>query len=200
MFQKLCSSCLPAFIAGRLFYAYLTVTFPRSAHIITREGMMMDFQELYDSYSQDVYRFALWLAGDESKAEDLTSETFIRAWTRKDEIRTATLKAYLISIARNLYLMQLRKESRMTDLDDNHSDPSPGPDRVTESRHELSRIEQILKSMRECDRTAFVLRVKHELPYNDIARILGLSLTSAKVKVHRVRKKLLNDRIKREGY
>ena len=159
---------------------------------------MMDFQELYDSYSQDVYRFALWIAGDRSRAEDLTSETFIRAWTRRDTIRTATLKAYLISIARNLYLMQLRKDSRLADLEDVHSDPSPGPDRVTESRHELSRIEQILQTMRECDRTASVLRVKHELPYVDIARILGLSITSAKVKVHRVRRKLLNDRIKKE--
>ena len=158
----------------------------------------MDFQELYDSYSKDVYRFALWLAGDGSVAEDLTSETFIRAWTRREEIRTETLKAYLISIARNLYLMQLRKENRMTELEDIHSDPSPGPDRVAESRDELSRIEQILLTMRECDRTAFVLRVKHELPYADIARILGLSLTSAKVKVHRIRRKLLSDRINKE--
>ncbi len=158
----------------------------------------MDFQELYDSYSQDVYRFALWISRDRAKAEDLTSETIIRAWTRREDIRTETLKAYLISIARNLYLMQLRKESRMADLDDIHSDPSPGPDRVTESRHELSRIEQILLTMHECDRTAFVLRVKHELPYTDIARILGLSLASAKVKVHRVRKRLLADRMKKE--
>lgn len=158
----------------------------------------MDFQELYDSYAHDVYRFALWLAGDEAKAEDLTSETFIRAWTRRDDIRTETLKAYLISIARNLHLMQLRKDSRMTDLEDIHSDTSPGPDRYTESRHELSRIEQILLTMRECDRTAFVLRVQHDLPYAEIARILGLSLTSAKVKVHRVRKRLLIDRIEKE--
>jgi len=158
----------------------------------------MDVQDLYDSYSKDVYRFALWLSGDRARAEDLTSETFIRAWTRRENIRTETLKAYLISIARNLYLMQIRKEKRMTDLEDIHSDPSPGPDRVTESRHELSRIEQILESMRECDRTAFVLRVKHELPYADIARILGLSLTSAKVKVHRVRKRLLTDRMEKE--
>jgi RNA polymerase sigma-70 factor (ECF subfamily) len=160
--------------------------------------MKLDFQDLYDSYSKDVYRFALWLSGDRAKAEDLTSETFIRAWTRRDAIRTETLKAYLISIARNLYLMQIRKESRVTDLEDIHSDPSPGPDRVTESRHELSRIEEILQSMRECDRTAFVLRVKHELPYADIARILGLSLASAKVKVHRVRKRLLIDRMEKE--
>lgn len=159
----------------------------------------MDFQDLYDSYSKDVYRFALWLSGDRARAEDLTSETFIRAWTRRESIRTETLKAYLISIARNLYLMQIRKEKKMTDLEDIHSDPAPGPDRVTESRHELSRIEQLLESMRECDRTAFILRVKHELPYADIASILGLSLTSAKVKVHRVRKKLLTDRMEKEG-
>ena len=52
--------------------------------------------------------------------------------------------------------------------------------------------------MQECDRTAFILRVRHELPYAEIARVLGISLTSAKVKVHRIRKKLLTDRIEKE--
>ena len=39
---------------------------------------MNDFLNLYESYVKDVYRFALWLAGDRSEAEDITSETFIR--------------------------------------------------------------------------------------------------------------------------
>lgn len=158
----------------------------------------MDFQDLYDSYAHDVYRFALWLSGEKAEAEDVTSETFIRAWARRDEIRTETLKAYLLSIARNIHLGKLRKDRRRVELEDIHADPSPGPDRFTESRHELGRVEQILRGMRECDRTAFVLRVKHELPYTEIAHIMGLSLTSAKVKVHRVRKKLLTDRIEKE--
>ena len=158
----------------------------------------MDFQDLYDSYAHDIYRFALWLSGHKADAEDVTSETFIRAWARRDEIRTETLKAYLLSIARNIYLGRLRKENRRVELEDIHADPSPGPDRVTESRHELDRVEQILRGMRECDRTAFVLRVKHDLPYAEIARVMDLSLTSAKVKVHRVRKKLLTDRIEKE--
>jgi DNA-directed RNA polymerase specialized sigma24 family protein len=45
--------------------------------------------------------------------------------------------------------------------------------------------------MPEIDRAAFVMRVQHELPYAEIARALGLSLTATKVKVHRVRRKLL---------
>jgi RNA polymerase sigma-70 factor (ECF subfamily) len=159
----------------------------------------MDFQELYDSHSDDVYRFALWMTGEVSRAEDLTSETFVRAWTRREEIRTETLRAYLLSIARNLYLMHIRKDKRTTELDDIHPDPSPGPDRFAESRDELGRVENLLREMNECDRTAFMLRVKHGLPYAEIAGVLGVSLSSAKVKVHRVRKRLLTDRMEREA-
>ncbi len=158
----------------------------------------MDFQELYDSYAPDVYRFSLWLSGDRTDAEDVTSETFVRAWARRDDIRTETLKAYLFAIARNVYLDRQRKDRRRVKLEDIHTDPSPGPDRKTESRLELHRVEQVLRGMHECDRTAFILRVRHELPYAEIARVLGISLTSAKVKIHRVRKKLLTDRIEKE--
>ncbi|MCA9927507.1 MAG: hypothetical protein KC419_03475, partial [Anaerolineales bacterium] len=49
---------------------------------------MLNFQALYESYAADVYRFALWLAGDRLEAEDITSETFIRAWTHRSPIRT----------------------------------------------------------------------------------------------------------------
>jgi RNA polymerase sigma-70 factor (ECF subfamily) len=159
----------------------------------------MDFQELYDSYSDDIYRFSLWMTGSRESAEDLTSETFIRAWTRRDSIRTVTLKAYLLSIARNLYLMQVRKESKRAELDDIHTDPSPGPDRIAESRQELGRVEGVLSAVRECDRTAFMLRVKYELPYTDIASILDISLTSAKVKVHRVRKRIITEVLGKEN-
>ena len=159
----------------------------------------MDFEELYDSYSTDVYRFAFWLAGDSAEAEDVTSETFVRAWTRRDAIRTETLKAYLFTIARNVYLGRQRKLKRQVILEDVHTDPSPGPDKLLESQLALQRVITILQDLPENDRTAFILRVQQELPYAEIARVLGISLTSAKVKVHRVRKKLLTDRIEREA-
>jgi len=152
---------------------------------------MLSFQDLYDYYANDVYRFTFWLSGDGYEAEDITSETFIRAWTSNNSIRTETLKAYLFTIARNLYLERQRKRKREVILEDTHSDPNPGPDKLVEYRLEIQRIQKVLQVLPEVDRAAFILRVQHELPYDEIARILELSLSATKVKVHRIRKKLL---------
>ena len=159
---------------------------------------MLNFRDLYETYAADVYRFALSLSGERTEAEDITSETFIRAWAKRETIQTETLKAYLFTIARNIYLSHLRKNKREEPLVDIHPDPLPGPDRSVESQSELRRIHALLNTMPETDRAAFVMRVQHELPYREIARALQLSVTTAKVKVHRVRKRLLHDRLKRE--
>ena len=152
---------------------------------------MLNFQDLYEEYAPEVYRFVFWLARDDSEAEDITSETFVRAWVNLKKIRTETMKAYLFTIARNLFLEHARKNKRQVALEDIILDPSPSPDHQVESHLKLARIKQYLHTLNEIDRTAFILRVQHELPYAEIARVLGLSLTSTKVKVHRVRKKLL---------
>ena len=161
---------------------------------------MIDFNHLYETYAADVYRFSLWLAGEDADAEDITSETFVRAWSRRDDIRTETLKAYLFAIARNLYLEGRRKSERHTALEDVYPDPSPGPDRLLETRMDLERVWEVLRNLPEDDRAAFIMRAEHGLSYEEIARVLGLSLSSAKVKVHRVRRRLLTDRIEREGF
>ena len=152
---------------------------------------MFDFQDLYKTYATDVYRFSYWLCGDAVDAEDITSETFLRAWTHRATIRTETMKAYLLSIARNLYLERLRKHRLHTELSNTMPDPSPGVDRRIEDRDELVRIQGALQQINEVDRAAFILRVQHELPYAEIARVLQLSLSAVKVKVHRVRLKLI---------
>jgi RNA polymerase sigma factor (sigma-70 family) len=161
---------------------------------------MLTFEDLYESYSADVYRFSFWLAGNNSEAEDITSETFIRAWVGRHPIRTETLKAYLFTIARNVYLEQLRKRKREVALDEAHSNPVPGPDKLVESRFEIEQVKRVLLTLPEIDRAAFVLRVQHELPYAEIARVLKISLITAKVKVHRVRKKLLKTCMVEEVY
>jgi RNA polymerase sigma-70 factor (ECF subfamily) len=152
---------------------------------------MLNFQDLYESYATEVYRFALWFAGDSHEAEDITAETFVRAWAHNSAIRTETLKAYLFTIARNVHLERQRKSQRQVPLEDGYPDPAPGPEKVVAQRLELQRVRGVLQTCPEVDRTAFVLRVQHALPYAEIARVLGLSLTATKVKVHRVRKKLL---------
>jgi len=159
---------------------------------------MLNFEDLYEAYATEVYRFALRLSGDRDDAQDITSETFVRAWAHSSTIRTETLKAYLFTIARNLYLEQQRKRKRQAALDDVYADSAPGPDRVAESQLELQRVQRVLQTLPEIDRSAFLLRVQHELPYAEIARVLGLSLTTAKVKVHRVRKRLIATRIDKE--
>lgn len=160
---------------------------------------MLDFQGLYESHAADVYRFAFWLTGDRTEAEDVTSETFVRAWAKRDKIRTETLKAYLFAIARNVFLERRRKQSPQVALEDVYSDPSPGPDTLVESQIELARVQKILRTLPEIDRAAFILRVQHEMPYAEIARTLRVSLTAAKVKVHRVRKKLIAARSEMEA-
>lgn len=156
---------------------------------------MLNFENLYETYAKDVYRFAYWLAGDGAEAEDITSETFVRAWAHNSRIRTVTLKAYLFTIARNVFLERLRKHKRQVGLEDIYPDPSPGPERQSEINANLHQIRRILQTLPEIDRSAFILRVQHQLPYAEIARALEISLSSAKVKVHRVRKKLLAARI-----
>jgi RNA polymerase sigma-70 factor (ECF subfamily) len=159
---------------------------------------MLSFQELYESYATEVYRFAFSLSGERAEAEDITSETFIRAWVKKSTIRTETLKAYLMTIARNTFLERRRKSRREVALEETLSDPAAGPEDRAETRLELMRIEKLLQTLPEIDRAAFVLRVRHGLPYEEIARVLEITLASAKVKVHRVRRRLLAARIERK--
>ncbi len=161
---------------------------------------MINFQDLYESYASEVYRFSLWMAGDNIEAEDITSETFIRAWVYNNKIRTETLKAFLFTISRNLYLERLRKRKNQVILNDVYPDPTPGPDKMTESQSTLKRVKKMLQTVPEIDRAAFVMRVQHELPYDEIARSLKLSLTAVKVKVHRVRKKLIAKCIDKEVF
>ena len=159
---------------------------------------MLNFQDVYESYATDVYRFAFWLAGNRLEAEDFSSEAFARAWASRKPIRTETLKAYLMTIARNYYLERLRKSKREVALEDVHPSPAPGPDQLVAYRLELEQARRVLQTLPEVDRAAFILRVEHELPYTEIARVLELSLSAAKVKVHRVRRKLLAARIEGE--
>ena len=159
---------------------------------------MITFHDLYQKYAKDVYRFAYWLCGSAMEAEDLTAETFTRAWTSRKEIRTATVKAYLFAIARNLYLEQLRKDKRLVQLEPDITDPLPQPEKSVEHRLDLQMAQELIQSLPEVDRTVFLLRVQHDLPYAEIARVTDLSLSAVKVKVHRVRLQLAEMELNKE--
>ncbi|MBK8990045.1 MAG: RNA polymerase sigma factor [Chloroflexi bacterium] len=151
---------------------------------------MMTFHDLYEQYAPDVYRFAFWLSGSAADADDITAETFVRAWAGSQKIRTETVKAYLFTIARNLYLKQAARARREVALDETLVAPLPEPDGQLARREVLTAVFRQLHQLSEADRTAFILRIQYELPYAEIARILAISEAAAKVKVHRARLKL----------
>src|SRR5215467_5437898 len=107
---------------------------------------MIRFHDLYESYARDVYRFALYLSSDPALADDITSETFIRVWSSPEPVRLATVKAYLLTIARNLWLMERRRSLRRQDLDDTIPDSSQSVSRQAEVKDELDRV---LRALRE---------------------------------------------------
>jgi len=148
---------------------------------------MSDFSELYRRYADDVFRFALYLTGNRADAEDITSEVFVRLWASSEPIRSQTVKGYLCTIARNLFLHGMRRKSRRVDLPDELSDASAGPQERAERKEELERVMMRLQRLPEIDRAALLMRALEDLPYEEIALALGISVTAAKVKVHRSR-------------
>ena len=158
---------------------------------------MTDFHELYNRYASDIYRFALYLSGDAAEAEDIAAETFARALTGKAPLVSATVKGYLLTIARNLHLESLRRRKRLSGLPADVPDPSPNFEHVVSHKTELEAVQAYLQTLPEVDRAALLLRVDG-VTYVEIANALNISLASAKVKVHRLRLKLAEWRGKRE--
>lgn len=158
---------------------------------------MTTFSEIYQRYSVDVFRFALGLSNDPAWASDLTAETFVRALVSPNPIRLPTVKAYLFTITRHLYLHAWRKERRLMTLEDSLADGEAGPEQLAEHREELRAVLAALQELPEVDRAALLMRAGDELPYDVIASALGISLAAAKVKIHRARMKL--NRIRRES-
>ena len=159
-----------------------------------RLSATIDPAELYRRYGADVYRFALYLCGNAAEAEDIASETFVRVFTAAARVDAATVKGYLFTIARNLFLQARRRAPHEALDDEAWHDPGPGPEAIAEGRDELRAVLAALGALAEDERAALLMRAFHELPYEEIAATLGTSVTAAKVKVHRARLKLARRR------
>jgi len=159
----------------------------------------MTFEQLYTTYFPDVYRFAVWLTHDTTQAEDVASETFIRAWAKRDRLRTETLKGYLFAIARNIFIKHRHRSDKNEQLPEELTDGSPDPHRAAAARMDLDRVARALSQMPSPDRLALVLRTEHSLPYEEIARVLEISVGAARVKVHRARRRLLAESMNHNG-
>jgi RNA polymerase sigma-70 factor (ECF subfamily) len=145
------------------------------------------FHSLYEAHAKGVYRFARYLTGSDDAAADITSETFLRAWAGRDTVRVETAKAYLLAIARNL----ARDRGRFA----NQWREAPMPDRPVssnaEARIELHRTLASVRALPAEYREPLLLAASGA-SYDEIARVLGISVSTAKIRVHRARLKLVS--------
>jgi RNA polymerase sigma-70 factor, ECF subfamily len=156
---------------------------------------LVDFAGLYAAHARDVRRFALFLSGEPALADDLVSESFVRAWTARDRVDLTTVRAYLFAIVRNLFLHHLRDERRRAPLDESAADDRPSPEARASDQGDLKLVMAALARLPEIDRAALLMRADEQLPYEEIASALRISVASAKVKVHRARLKLAEARL-----
>jgi RNA polymerase sigma-70 factor (ECF subfamily) len=151
---------------------------------------MHDFHDLYERYARILYRYAVALSGNPAEAEDLVADAFVRLWAAPGEIRDATVKAYLFTIVRNLFLTRRGRAARQVPLDDRLPDATVDPESRVESALELASLQPHLAALDPVDRTALLMRAADGVSYDDIALALGLSAGAVRVRVHRARARL----------
>ena len=170
-----------------------------------REGDTPAFEALVQKYQQPVFNLLYRTLQDAAEAEDLAQNVFLQVYKSAHRYRvTAKFSTWLFTIARNLSLNELRRRSRhpadsldQTGPDDDHSAPRqfedvkacPPPDQVL-SRELSAKVEQAIAALPEKQRTALLLCREEELSYEEIARVVGCSLSATKSLIHRARETL----------
>src|SRR3954471_2818543 len=131
------------------------------------------FAQLYDRHVVRIYRHIYYMVSDSSTAEDLTAQTFLKAWEAIDRYkeRGAPFVAWLLRIAHNLTVSFLRAKRDHSELDDTYVDQKLGrnpEDALQQSTDEKSVREAVLR-LREEQRQVIMLRFVEELDYREVA-------------------------------
>ena len=170
-----------------------------------KRGDTAAFAALVDKYKQPLLNFVARTLRDPTEAEDLAQNVFVQAWKSRTRYRaSAKFSTWLFTIARNLCLNELRRRSGHTaePLDAPHPEHEgeplhQPPDAQTASppdallHIELERkIEEALAALPENQRTAILLCRQEELSYEEIAEVLGCSLSATKSLIFRGRETL----------
>lgn len=154
---------------------------------------MTEYEDLYRSYFQDVFLYIKSLANDEHIAEDITSETFLKAIQSIDSFkRNCDIRIWLCQIAKNCYFSYLRKHKKLTNLD-TVAEPADDIDiEVAMNTAETSmQIHEVLHNLKEPYKEVFSLRTFGELSFKQIAALFGKSENWACVTYHRARKRII---------
>ena len=154
---------------------------------------MWNFDEIYNAYFRDVYRYALSLTRDENTAEEITEETFVRSMVSLGSFRgDCDIRVWLCRIAKNCWLNERKKQERLTgdELSENVADGGRDMDEALTDRESAFDIHRALHGLAEPYKEVFSLRVFGELSFRQIGELFEKSEHRACVTYHRAKEKI----------
>lgn len=170
------------------------------------DGDIEKFGDLIERYEKLVFSFLLARLKNLQEVEDIAQETFVKAFRHlKSFDCNKKFTAWLLTIARNILIDHVRKNSRSvasTDLvtevllKDSENEDS-NPQMMNLRRESWRKVVEMINSLPEEVREPFVLRVVNEMAYQDIAEALDLPLQTVKNRIFKARSLL---REKRDQY
>ena len=168
-----------------------------------QQGDLQAFEGLVDQYKRPIFNLVYRMLRDRDEAEDITQKVFIQVYRASDRYRpTAKFSTWIFTIARNLTLNEIRRRSRKpwTDsLDETMDGEGPAqrldpPDhRARPANQELAHqeflqcLEQAIDQLPENQRIAVLLCREGDISYEEMAKVMGCSLSAVKSLIFRGR-------------
>jgi RNA polymerase sigma-70 factor (ECF subfamily) len=168
-----------------------------------RNGNTRAYSQLVEIHQDRIYGLIFRMVREPALAEELTQDVFIKAFRNLSSFRgDARFSTWTYRIAVNICHDQresatARNRARETSLDApelSQLDPPASksrPDEALEDEEIAAGFEASVALLEPKYREAFLLRHQEDLNYGEIARILGVTLSNAKVRVHRAREMVL---------
>jgi RNA polymerase sigma-70 factor (ECF subfamily) len=152
-----------------------------------------DFAEITNQHWTAVYKLSYTLTGNVHDSEDLTQETFLKAFNRIETFQAETnMRAWLLRIASNAFFDLQRKRKRISQLPEDVAADSSPVGQALEIGEQSELLKAALTELTELTRMVFHLRAQEELSFKEIADIVGTSEEAARWHMHQARTKLLS--------
>ena len=148
-----------------------------------------DFEEVYQKELPRIYNFFRYRFGDDSIAEDLTADTFEKAWRNRDRYKRdlSAFSTWLFTIARRVAVDHYRRQRSNAPLGDYiHIPAEENTEDATQNRDELSRLSVLLSQLADRDRELVALKYGAGLTNRTIASLTGMTESNVGVVLHRV--------------
>lgn len=156
----------------------------------TARGDHEAFEKLYAAARGAVYAMALSVLKNAEDARDVTQETFVKVWTSAGQYRPqGSPMAWLLTVARNLARMKLRRDSRRVELTQQEWDAIPAG-AETVSAEDRAVLQTALAGLEDAERQIVLLHAASGLKHREIAALLEMPLATVLSKYHRALKKM----------